>query len=314
MTTPPYNPPSTSYPPSNEAFPAFSFTTAHQLSPNNSNWQPDANGYYANKGYTLYGRHLLNEMLGTQDAYSKILSAWSENNYYAKEALVSDAGNYSTSFRTSMLHGMQAETDAAGTPIPGYTHISSVPTTYLQQRSLHELADQAKSLMESPEIDATQNSQFAAGLSAAMGGGHNAATAIADNITFEQKLEAKKVSFSAYAQAVDAYYKTYTATASQIGLGANEKALTSAVGVPTVVPFESQLASDIYANWQDTINTGQMRDQQIRQTLNGANAMKEYWTVSNSWVSNSSIVGQYTADTTAAVFGIRSQYKAASTF
>ena len=46
--------------------------------------------------------------------------------------------------------------------------------------------------------------------------------------------------------------------------------------VPNVAPFESQLSSDILANWQDTLNTGQLRDQQIRQTYEAGDALNSF--------------------------------------
>jgi hypothetical protein len=178
--------------------------------------------------------------------------------------------------------------------------LPAIPTTASPAR-LEELALAAKALIESPEIDESANSQIASGMSAAMGGGHNSVTAIKDSIsfdqklqakqiafaayaqsldaynkTFDQKLQAKNIAFGAYAQALDAYYKTYTATGSQLSQVTSDGAAKAALMIPTVAPFESQLAADILSNWQDTLNTGQLRDQQIRQTYDAGAALDSF--------------------------------------
>jgi len=293
------------------AFPAFAFPSAHVTT--TSSFPLDTNGYATNVGYVLYGRHLINEMLGGIEAHGECMTEWASANTSAKTAMSNDVLSFAPGFRSSMLYGM------AGQGLPGVTvsYVDNVPTKEDQRSKLAELAAAAKSLLEDNEIDPTQNAQYAAGLSAAMGGGHNSATAIKDNITFEQKLQAKQVAFATYAQAIDAYYKTYTATATQLGMSANQAGLATSATIPTVVPFESQLAGDIYANWQDLKNTGQMRDQQIRQTINGANAFATYNTVSDGWIYPSGLnlgAGAWNAETTASVMGIKSQYRAAATY
>jgi hypothetical protein len=267
----------------------------------------DTQQYVTNAGYVLFGRHLINEMLGGIEAYGECMTEWASANTAAKTAMSNNVLSFAPGFRSSMLYGM------AGEGLPGVTtsYVSNVPTKEDQRLKLQELAAAAKALLEDPEIDPTQNSQYASGLSAAMGGGHNAVPAIRDNITFEQKLQAKQIAYGAYTQALDAYYKTYTASATQLGMAANQAGLNTSATIPTVVPFESQLASDIYANWQDIKNTGQMRDQQIRQTLNGANAMRTWFTQSENYLNNSA---NWNGETTASVMGIRSQHKAAFTF
>jgi hypothetical protein len=252
-------------------------------------------------------------MLGGIEAHGECMTEWASANTSAKTALSNAVLSCSSGFRSAMLYGM------AGQGLPGVTvsYVDNVPTKEDQRVKLVELAAAAKALLEDPEIDPTQNAQLASGLSAAMGGGHNSVTAIKDNITFEQKLQAKQLALATYAQALDAYYKTYTATASQIGTAANQLGLTTSASVPTVVPFESQLAGDIYANWQDIKNTGQMRDQQIRQTINGAKAFNTYDTVSESWIYPSGLnlgAGAWNAETTASIMGIKSQYRAAATY
>ena len=292
-------------------FPAFTFPSAHVTTP--SSFPLNAQGYATNQGYVLYGRHLINEMLGGIEAHGECMTEWASANTSAKTALSNAVLSCSSGFRSAMLYGM------AGQGLPGVTvsYVDNVPTKEDQRVKLVELAAAAKALLEDPEIDPTQNAQLASGLSAAMGGGHNSVTAIKDNITFEQKLQAKQLALATYAQALDAYYKTYTATASQIGTAANQLGLTTSASVPTVVPFESQLAGDIYANWQDIKNTGQMRDQQIRQTINGAKAFNTYDTVSESWIYPSGLnlgAGAWNAETTASIMGIKSQYRAAATY
>ena len=142
-----------------------------------------------------------------------------------------------------------------------------------------------------------------------MGGGHNAVPALKDNLAFEQKLQAKQLALGTYAQVLDMYYKTYTASAIQVGSTIAQTANQTAASIPTVVPLESQLAGDILSNWQDTINTGQMRDQQIRQTLAGSVAMRNaYINSDNYWPSGN------LAEHVVATMGIRSQYAAASTY
>lgn len=299
-------PPSTVFN-STAAFPSFTFPSAHTTTTSSFPTGPD--GYVLNQGYVLYGRHLVNEMLGGISAYDECLVPWSESNTAAKAAMSNDVLSFTSGFRTSMLYGMAGEISGGSNNPPSY--VANVPTKQDQRDKLVELAAAAKSLLEDNEIDLTQNSQYAAGLSAAMGGGHNSATAIRDNITFEQKLQAKQVAFATYTQALDAYYKTYTATAAQIGISANQAGLTTSASIPTVVPFESQLAGDIYANWQDIKNTGQMRDQQIRQTLNGAQALASWNVIANNFINNA---GAWNAETTASFNGIRSQFRAAKTY
>jgi hypothetical protein len=286
----------------------FDFPVAHTTT--SSSFPVGGDGYITNQGYKLYGRCLVNEMLTGISAYSQATADWSSTNLAAKTAMASDVSTFSIGFRDSMLHGM------AGQGLPGVTvsYVDNVPTKEDQRLKLTELAAAAKALLEDNEIDPTQNAQYAAGLSAAMGGGHNSATAIKDNITFEQKLQAKQIAFATYSQALDAYYKTYTATATQLGMSANQTGLATSATIPTVVPFESQLAADVFTNWQDTLNTGQMRDQQIRQTLNGAKAMDSVYNMTQTWISTNNNGAGFSSELLIGLTGIRSQYKAAITY
>lgn len=295
--------------PASECMP-FDFPVVHTTT--SSSFPVGGDGYVTNQGYQLYGRCLVNEMLTGISAYSQAMTDWSAANLTAKTALASDVATFSTGFRDSMLWGMAGESVGPGIAPPSY--VNYVPTKQDQRDKLTELAAAAKSLLDDNEIDPTQNSQYAAGLSAAMGGGHTAAMAIRDNITFEQKLQAKQLAFATYAQALDAYYKTYTATATQLGMNANQTGLATSATIPTVVPFESQLAGDIFANWQDTLNTGQMRDQQIRQTINGAKAMDSVYNMTQTWISTNNNGQGFSSELLIGLTGIRSQYKAAVTY
>ena len=295
--------------PASECMP-FDFPVVHTTT--SASFPIGGDGYITNQGYKLYGRCLVNEMLTGISAYSQATADWSATNLAAKTAMVSDVNTFSVGFRDSMLYGMAGEYVGPGIAPP--TYVNNVPTKQDQREKLTELAAAAKALLEDQEIDPTQNSQYAAGLSAAMGGGHNAVPAIRDNITFEQKLQAKQIAYGAYAQALDAYYKTYTATATQLGMNANQTGLATSATIPTVVPFESQLAADVFSNWQDTLNTGQMRDQQIRQTLNGAKAMDSVYAMTQNWIASNNNGAGFTSELLIGLTGIRSQYKAAVTY
>ena len=246
------------------------------------------NGY----NYKIYGRDMSSEITATLDAYIANSSKWASANLTLTGSLVSQTVTNAANLRPMYSSSM------------GSSAISLVPTTSGQVLRLDELALAAKALLDDPEIDESANNQISAGLSAAMGGGHNAVTAIKDNITFEQKLQAKNVAFGAYAQALDAYYKTYTATGSQLSQITSDGAAKAALMVPTVAPFESQLAADILSNWQDTLNTGQLRDQQIRQT-HAAGVALDGFTPSTAGAS------AWNAEYALAYCGIKSQAAAA---
>ena len=269
----------------------------------------------SDKGYKLYGRNMADEIQYGIAANAANLTAWKDANYLAKRALAQDVNTSQALVRNNLEYRFEEERtgmvqladDLYGPAPPSW--VTNVPTKILQRERLIEFAAAAKSLYESPEIDETQNSQLALGLSAAMGGGHNAVPALKDNLAFEQKLQAKQLALGTYAQVLDMYYKTYTASAIQVGSTIAQTANQTAASIPTVVPLESQLAGDILSNWQDTINTGQMRDQQIRQTLAGSVAMRNaYINSDNYWPSGN------LAEHVVATMGIRSQYAAASTY
>lgn len=266
--------------------------------PNPNNDVSPVSGYtmgvvHTGYDYKIYGRDLNSEISTTLDAYLANASKWASTNLTLTGSLVSQTVTNAASLKPIYSSSM------------GSSAITLVPTTAGQVSRMDELALAAKALIESPEIDESANAQIAAGLSAAMGGGHNAATAIKDNITFEQKISAKQVAFAAYAQALDAYYKTYTATGSQLSQATADGAARAALTVPTVAPFESQLAADILSNWQDTLNTGQLRDQQIRQTYEAGTALDNFNPGTNYQAWN--------AEYALAYCGIKSQAAAAKT-
>ena len=267
------------------------------------------------KGYRLYGRSMTDEIQYGIAANVANLTAWKDANYTAKRALTTDVNVNQVTVRNNLAYRFEEERtgtvqladDLFGPAPPSW--VTNVPTKILQRERLIEFAAAAKSLYESPEIDETQNSQLALGLSAAMGGGHNAVPALKDNLAFEQKLQAKQLALGTYAQVLDMYYKTYTASAIQVGSTIAQTANQTAASIPTVVPLESQLAGDILANWQDTINTGQMRDQQIRQTLAGANGMRFAYDQTKTYYP-----GNAPAEHFVATMGVRSQYASAFTY
>lgn len=245
-------------------------------------------------GYHMYGRSLSSEMSVTLDAYLANSSKWATTNLGLTGSIVSQ----------TVTHAGTIKPVFSGTM--GSAAIPLVPTTTGQVSRMDELALAAKALLESPEIDESANAQISASMSAAMGGGHNSVTAIKDNITFEQKLQAKQLAFTAYAQALDAYYKTYTATGSTLAGAVADGSVKAAMMVPNVAPFESQLSSDILANWQDTLNTGKLRDQQIKQTVAAGDALDNFNPGTNYTAWN--------AEYALAWCGIKSQAGAAKTY
>lgn len=255
-------------------------------------------------GYKLYGRDASSEMAAGLAAYASNASTWASTNLTLGTSLVSNLTSYASSLKTSLVSGL------------GSAALSLVPLSNDQSTRLSELALLAKAIIDDPEIDPTENGQLAAGLSAAMGGGHAAVPAIKDNITFEQKLRAKTLAINAYAQALGEYSKN-TQIAANLAGGANDKAVTTGAQVPVVAPMESQLVTDIFANWQDSLNTGQIRDQQIRQTVAAGEVVGAFGPPGESggppityspafWNAS-----QWNAEFTTAYLGIRSQAEAA---
>ena len=260
-------------------------------------------------GYKLYGRDAGKEMAAGLNNYASNASLWASTNLTLGGSLVSNLSNYAGSLRPLFVSGL------------GSAALALVPTETAQTTRLSELALAAKAILEDPEIDPTENAQLAAGMSAAMGGGHSAVPAIKDNITFEQKLKAKTLALDSYTKALGEYFKL-TTMAAQLAGNASENAAKTAQQVPVVAPFESQLTADVLSNWQDSLNTGQVRDQQIRQTVAAGHVISQF---GPTGVSNQSNIpginfdpgtwnaSLWNAEFTTAYLGIRSQATAATT-
>jgi hypothetical protein len=88
-------------------------------------------------------------------------------------------------------------------------------------------------------VNQDSNNQFVLGLSAASGGGQNT-TYLANSLSVSQLIDAA------------------------------DKSLTYSGSIPVVVPFESPLISDSHASAVEAKNAGEIRDQQIRQTISSA--------------------------------------------
>ena len=90
--------------------------------------------------------------------------------------------------------------------------------------------------------------QFLAGMSAAAGGGHSSVSAYSNLATQEKQLQVHE---SAINVARNIMGLTYNATSA----------------MPLVVPIESQLVNDASASAVEQYNLGQIRDQQVRQSI-----------------------------------------------
>jgi hypothetical protein len=115
-------------------------------------------------------------------------------------------------------------------------------------------------------VNQDSNSQFVLGLSAASGGGQNT-TYLANSLSVAQLQEAAN------------------------------NALTYANGIPINVPFESPLISDSHASAVEAKNAGEIRDQQIRQTIASAGGVYRGFNDAKengySWEGASILMGAY---------------------
>lgn len=115
-------------------------------------------------------------------------------------------------------------------------------------------------------VNQDSNNQFVLGLCAASGGGQNT-TYLANSLSVMQLQEAAN------------------------------NALTAAQAVPIVVPFESPLISDSHASAVEAKNAGEIRDQQIRQTLTSASGVQRGWDLAlernYSWEGASIVMGAF---------------------
>jgi hypothetical protein len=115
-------------------------------------------------------------------------------------------------------------------------------------------------------VNQDSNNQFVLGLSAASGGGQNT-TYLANSLSVTQLQEAAN------------------------------NALTYANGIPINVPFESPLISDSHASAVEAKNAGEIRDQQIRQTIASAGGVYRGFNDAKangySWEGASILMGAY---------------------
>jgi hypothetical protein len=123
-------------------------------------------------------------------------------------------------------------------------------------------------------VNQDSNNQFVLGLCAASGGGQNT-TYLANSLSVMQLQQAA------------------------------DNALTAAQAVPIVVPFESPLISDSHASAVEAKNAGEIRDQQIRQTLSSAGGVQRGWDLA--------LERNYTWEGASIVMGAFGQSAAAST-
>lgn len=115
-------------------------------------------------------------------------------------------------------------------------------------------------------VNQDSNNQFVLGLSAASGGGQNT-TYLANSLSVMQLQDAA------------------------------DKALTYSSSIPVVVPFESPLISDSHASAVEAKNAGEIRDQQIRQTIASAGGVYKGFNDAKangySWEGASILMGAY---------------------
>lgn len=115
-------------------------------------------------------------------------------------------------------------------------------------------------------VNQDSNNQFVLGMSASSGGGQNT-TYLANSLSVMQLQEVAKDS------------------------------LATSQSIPIVVPFESPLISDSHASAVEAKNAGEVRDQQIRQTLASAAGVQKGWDLgvdrNYTWEGMSITMGAY---------------------
>ena len=138
-------------------------------------------------------------------------------------------------------------------------------TTHLTSRAL-TAANSIFGYYSAKLVNQDSNNQYVLGLSAASGGGQNT-TYLANSLSVQQLVDAA------------------------------DKALVSAQGIPIVVPFESPLISDSHASAVEAKNAGEIRDQQIRQTIASAGGVQQGWDLANQraydWEGASIVMGAF---------------------
>ncbi len=122
-------------------------------------------------------------------------------------------------------------------------------------------------------VNQDSNNQFVLGLSAASGGGQNT-TYLANSLSVAQLQDAA------------------------------DKALTYSSSIPVVVPFESPLISDAHASAVEAKNAGEVRDQQIRQTIASAGGVYRGY--------NEALANRYSFEGASILMGAYGQAAAAS--
>lgn len=134
-------------------------------------------------------------------------------------------------------------------------------------------ANSAFAYYSSKLVNQDSNNQFVLGLSAASGGGQNT-TYLANSLSVAQLQDAA------------------------------DKALTYSSSIPVVVPFESPLISDAHASAVEAKNAGEIRDQQIRQTIASSGGVYRGY--------NEALANRYTWEGASILMGAYGQAAAAS--
>ena len=146
-----------------------------------------------------------------------------------------------------------------------FTACDATLTAYLTGRTTTN-AETIYTYLKSKVPNQDSNQQYVLGLTASMGGGQNT-TYFANSISVAQNLEI-------VAKAVDL-----------------------ANGIPIITPFESPLISDAHASAVEAKNAGEIRDQQLRQTLASANGVRTAQDIASktfaSWDGTSVLTGLF---------------------
>lgn len=153
-----------------------------------------------------------------------------------------------------------------------FTACDATLTAYLTGRTTTN-AETIYTYLKSKVPNQDSNQQYVLGLTASMGGGQNT-TYFANSISVAQNLEIVA------------------------------KATDLANGIPIITPFESPLISDAHASAVEAKNAGEIRDQQLRQSLQSANGVL--------YAQNIASTGNYSWDGTSVITGVFGQLAAAS--
>jgi hypothetical protein len=115
-------------------------------------------------------------------------------------------------------------------------------------------------------VNQDSNNQYVLGLNASSGGGQNT-TYLANSLSVMQLQDAA------------------------------DKSLNFSAQIPIVVPFESPLVSDAHASAVEAKNAGEIRDQQLRQSIASAGGMYQGYNIgvgqNQSWEGMSILMGAY---------------------